>query len=240
MRINRRSISTTSKTARPGRSGFALRRDLGFWRLTFGGEQAVLKHGRGIECVAYLLYHPSAEPMHAIDLSAASAKSSTASCAVGVAAAQSVGGLVLLEKGARIQERSLGLDQAEAFRSLRQKEKELAAILEDDDASEPVKAEAQRELEAIDTYQTRHVRAATDNSQKIVRTVRMGVVRFQRRLSRATDTAGNPHPVLRPFGEHLDRYLLRPSARYCRRNAGRAGYPGCFTYEPPAGVVWEG
>jgi hypothetical protein len=55
------------------------------------------------------------------------------------------------------------------------------------------------------------------------------------------DAEGKPDPVLRAFARHLYEYLLIPSGRGC----GRAGSwavsipAGCFTYEPPKGVVWE-
>jgi hypothetical protein len=46
---------------------------------------------------------------------------------------------------------------------------------------------------------------------------------------------------LRPFALHLETHLLIPSARYSgvRRALARRGRVGCFTYEPPPGVVWE-
>ena len=47
---------------------YSLRRGLGLWQLTFGGRSTVLKHEQGILYVAYLLYHPPLEPIHALDL----------------------------------------------------------------------------------------------------------------------------------------------------------------------------
>ena len=49
---------------------------------------------------------------------------------------------------------------------------------------------------------------------------------------------GEPYEVLQAFGEHVERYLWRPSGRAGRgRNSGvRAGLAGRFTYEPPAEV----
>jgi hypothetical protein len=46
---------------------------------------------------------------------------------------------------------------------------------------------------------------------------------------------------MRAFATHLQEYLLKPSARFNAgaRVGGRAGLAGRFTYEPPAGVVWE-
>jgi hypothetical protein len=146
-----------------------------------------------------------------------------------------------LERHARIQERSSAFDDAEAWRNLRRKERELEAILEDEDQLEPVKAEAMRELELIAEYQRRHGRRHEDGAQRAVRAVRRALYRFHSHLIEAVDAAGQPHPVLRAFGEHIENCLLIPSSRFAggRFSRRRAGVAGCFTYEPPPGVLWE-
>src|SRR6185369_6280018 len=113
-------------------------------------------------------------------------------------------------------------------------------ILDNDDASEPVKAEVQRELEELYAYQKKKVPHVTEAAQKAVRTVRMALHRFHKRLAAAVDPQGRPHPVLQPFAAHLEKYLLIPSARYSKSGPARArtGVSGCFTYEPPPGVEW--
>ena len=60
-------------------------------------------------------------------------------------------------------------------------------------------------------------------------------------LARAVDAAGEPEPVLRAFARHLDEHLLMPSSRHAVWIGGRdaAILAGFFTYEPPAGVVWN-
>ena len=58
-----------------------------------------------------------------------------------------------LESHARLQERSLALDNAQTVRARYRKAHELQAILELDQEPEPVKAEALRELEAISQFQ---------------------------------------------------------------------------------------
>jgi len=97
----------------------------------------------------------------------------------------------LLASHARIQERSLALDDAETMRALLLRERELEAIL-DSDESEPVKAEALRDLEAIAEFQRTHGRRSTDAAQRAGRTVRQAITRLQRNLL-ATPTA-NPTP----------------------------------------------
>jgi len=98
-------------------------------------------------------------------------------------------------------------------------EKELEAILDSEDESEPVKTEALRELEELAEFQRQHGPRSTDGAQRAVRTVRMAITRFHDHLLEAMDTNGNPHPVLRPFALHLEKHLLTPSARY-RGSAG--------------------
>jgi hypothetical protein len=53
---------------------------------------------------------------------------------------------------------------------------------------------------------------------------------------------GEPHPVLQAFGRHLREHLLTPSGRSGDHRKARALSPfaGCYTYEPPPGVVWAG
>jgi hypothetical protein len=119
---------------------YALRRDLGFWRLTFDYKNAVLKHEQGIFYVAWLLHNPPEEPIH------------------GVLLALEVRALYgkPVDETQIVQQRAMGLDDAETFRALRQKQKELEAILDDRHQIEPVKAEALRELQEIYDFQKKN------------------------------------------------------------------------------------
>src|SRR5438105_9449815 len=96
---------------------FALRKDLGFWQLTFKGRQAVFKHEQGAFYVAYLLLQPPQEPIHGLALAIKVRSIYDKSFAVPDI----------------IQQRSLRLDEAEAVWNLRRKQHELEAILEDED-----------------------------------------------------------------------------------------------------------
>ena len=97
------------------------------------GRRAVFKHEQGALYVACLLLDPPPEPIHAVALALKARKMN----------GQSPGEAEL------IQERNLGLDDAEAVRNLRRKQRELEAVLDDGLAIEPVKAEARREREEI-------------------------------------------------------------------------------------------
>jgi len=60
-------------------------------------------------------------------------------------------------------------------------------------------------------------------------------------LAAAVDAEGRPDAVLRAFALHLQEYLLAPSGRggAHTRKQTLSGFAGCFTYQPPRGVVWE-
>src|SRR5712672_655185 len=99
---------------------FRLRRGLAAWELVFEGRAAVLKHERGIACVAALLWNPPAQPIHALDLLALAHDAERAR----PRPRQDLSGCPS-DKYSRIQERALGLENAAAFRDLRRKEHEL-------------------------------------------------------------------------------------------------------------------
>jgi hypothetical protein len=147
---------------------------------------------------------------------------------------------VALESHARLQERSLALDDAQAMRHLLRKERELETILESTDASEPVKAETLRDLDALVEFRCRDSARAKDSAQTAANTVRRAIHRFHERLRCAVDAQGNPHPVLSAFADYIQNYILIPSARYSGHGGpyARAGLAGCFTHEPPENVRW--
>src|ERR1017187_9808183 len=109
---------------------YALCRGLGFWELTFEGQQAIFKHELGALYVAGLLLAPPSEPIHAVALALK---------------AREMGGQAP-GPAEVIQQRSMGLEDAAAVRALWRRQRALERVLEDDRESEPVKAEALREL----------------------------------------------------------------------------------------------
>lgn len=201
---------------------YALRRGLGCWELVFDGRRAVLREEQGLLYVACLLLDDSGAPLHAMEL-------------VRRAAALQPGGA---PRAPRLLQRSAGLDEAESARALLQRRRQLLALLDDPDAEAVVKAEAERELEALGVYQNCSVRRARDLARQAVDAVRKAIVRFYCRVAAARDAHGQPHPVLGPFAAHLRECLLQPSGR--ANPVRRQVNPGCFAYTPPPGVVWSG
>ncbi|HWQ90319.1 MAG TPA: hypothetical protein VN673_01515 [Clostridia bacterium] len=210
------------------RAAYSLRRGLGMWELTFARRRCVLKHEQGLYYVAYLLYHPGLEPIHALDLYLRLARARSGST-------RALAGPVVL-----LTQRGSALDDAESERALFRKRLELEAILEDDNETAPVKAEAERELGAICDYQNRNIRHTRDNAHKAADAVRKAIHRLHHKLERAVDREGEPHAVLRAFAAHLEEYLLAPSNRGVKR-ARRLGLGSgtCFCYRPVQGVVWR-
>ena len=199
-----------------------------------------MRHEQGLFYVAYLLTHPPQEPLHglAVALRALSLYDPRQLGAGESPSALTQGATPSVD--APIQQRSLGFEHANEAWAVRRKQLELEAILDDEDQIEPVRAEVQRELMEIYDYQKHNKAKTRDAAQRAVRAVRMAIRRVHRHLATTVDAAGRPHPVLRPFAEHLEKHLLIPSARYSDhvRTYLRAGLAGCFTYEPPPGVIW--
>jgi hypothetical protein len=191
---------------------YALRKGRGAWTLIFNGQEAPLKHEKGILYVAWLLKHLPEEPIHAIDLAAKVPAIYRRQLGITSAVDDTTGKAVPLAATARPQERSHGLDDLEAARRLHKKQRELEAVLDDDDATEPEKAEALAELEQVYEFQKKHALRSRGNADKLVRAVRAAITRFHKHLTAATDGKGQPHPVLRPFADHLAKHLITPSA----------------------------
>ncbi|MDD5677881.1 MAG: hypothetical protein PHW60_07810 [Kiritimatiellae bacterium] len=219
---------------------YALRRDRAAWKLVYDGQEAVLRHERGILYVAYLLQNPPREPIHALDLAVHVPDIYRKQLGITATTDALTGETVQLHRHARIQERSLGIEALESAKGVWKAQQKWEAVLEDNNATEPERAEALRYLEEIATFQRKYAEHSKSNADRLVRAVRRAVTRFHDNLVKALDANGNPHPVLTAFAEHLNNHLLIPSARYSGsyRSRSRTGIAGCFTYEPPAGVTW--
>jgi hypothetical protein len=201
---------------------YAVRRGLGTWEITFAGRRDSFVQQQGAEYVVYLLLHPPPEPMHAVSLALA---------------AHRAGGDTAFQIE-DFRQRSLGLDDADAVQQLRDKARALEAVLKDRRESEGAKAEARQQREQILDYLRKNPWRSRDGAQKCVRAITIAMKRLHEHLAESVDAEGNPHPVLQEFGEHLFRYMLVPSGRGGGQGGARAFVGGCFTYEPPPGVVW--
>lgn len=217
---------------------YALRKDLGFWQLTFAGRHAIFKHEQGAYYVACLLLNPPAEPIHGMALALKTAALYGEPVAPTQVLDPATGQPLILDSDATFQQRSLGLEKAETAGALRRQQLRLEAILDDKDQWEPVKEEALRELQAIYAYQKQTNSQLQDVAQKTVHAVRTAILRFHQHLAAALDAQGQPHPVLRPFAAFLQQHLISPSGRHTIGKHHAAGPAGCLVYQPPVGVTW--
>jgi len=107
---------------------YCLRKDLGFWRLRFRGREAVFKHEQGAGYVAYLLLNPPEGPIHALDLVVRVGGPDRKNSGIAELVDPVTGRVRLLEAGARLQERSLGLEDAQTMREVLRTENQLEAL----------------------------------------------------------------------------------------------------------------
>ena len=197
---------------------YALRIEAGIWKIVFDGRSAEWKDEKGMQYAAYLMKSPPAEPIYGTKLAA------------------------LVFGHADVPELSLGKDGPASQRAIETEARDLAAVMASGSATEMEKEEARQRLEELSRVRKEAGRRPESNAEKAVRAVRKSIQRLQKKLAARKDGQGKPHPVLAPFAEHLEKHLLRPSARFGLRKRGRvrAGVAGCFTYEPPEGVRWTG
>jgi hypothetical protein len=120
---------------------------------------------------------------------------------------------------------------------LKAKLAEQRSIRDDESSSPEERATAEGEIQKLLKAYRSGGRAVTGAQQAVDR-VRKAIKPFIDELKSANLRAGEANPVLRAFGEHLHKHLWLPSMG-ARGRAGAAGRPGCFTYEPPDGVVWR-
>jgi hypothetical protein len=217
---------------------YSLRKGLGTWELVFAGRQGFVEDERGTQIVAYLLRNPPVERIHALKLeglawaqgyvnetTAARSPEEEVDMAANLSIRGEAGGLVRCEDDNNL---------------LKQAVRELLETLRDTTLPKEERDEAQEKLDAI----SRSLSGLSDlagDANKAVWRVRKAINRLHEELAVAKDEQNEPHPVLRKFAEHLRKYLLVPSARFTKSRTSRtkAGVAGTFTYEPPAGVVWE-
>jgi hypothetical protein len=195
-----------------------------YWALAFAGRETVFKHELGALYVACLLLNAPKEPLHAVALALKAREM----------AGKPAGPQEVLE------ERSMGLEDAAAVRALWRRQRELEQVLEDRLEIEPVKAEAQRELEEITEHLRKSPWLSCHGAERCARAVAVAINRLHAHLAAAVDAEGRPDTVLRAFARHLHDHLLLPSGRggsYAR--AGAWTLPGCFIYVPLPGTKWE-
>jgi hypothetical protein len=224
-RCDMKTNQASTYRSRPDGCQYALRREASSWEVTFEGRQATFKHELGALYVAYLLLEPPHEPIHGVAL-ALNAREKLG---------QPAGPVEVL------QERVMGLEDAAAVRALWRRQRELERVLADRLEIEPVKAEAQRELEEITEHLRKGPWLSRRGAERCARAVAVAIKRLHTHLAAVVDAEGRPDEVLRAFALHLQKHLLVPSGRGGAYARGQtvSGFAGCFIYQPPRGNIWE-
>ena len=200
---------------------YRLSKDYKMWRLVYRGEKAVLADERAVELVAYLLRNPPEEPIHATGLEVLVDGAPTDNGAVG--------GVMQEATGAQLNSGD--------NKVLKDKLRDLKAAREDERLPESERSEAAEELEKL-LKGVAKVRQRGGQAGRAAERVRKALRRFIDELKVAERRRGEPHPILRGFGQHLEECLYLPSVGGKNR-VGAVGKPGCFTYLRPNGVVWR-
>jgi hypothetical protein len=189
---------------------FRLRKDLGFWVLSHGNDQAILKHEIGLSYISYLMDHPN-EPIHGLAL------------ALKIRALRNG---QPADSAELIQERALALDDAEAARRLFRKQLQLERLLDDEYLPEPDKHEILRQLEAIYAFQKKNVSRTSTVAQNASDAVGKSLKRLRARLVKANNADGSPNETLRAFAHYIRKHILTPSGR-TGSHGGLRPPPGC-------------
>jgi hypothetical protein len=217
---------------------YALRREGGIWHLTFDGQQTAFTQGLAVLYVTHLFRRPGIPISAARLVGVIQGRRGSERGLTGIPAPE--GGSVLPEAGGIVEEPADRIGDSRALRELRRQHAELEALLDDEQASEPEKAEAERELEQNEKLQHQYLGRFQDTAEKAARAVRKSIYRFRDTLRAPPRGQSVAHPLLVRFADHLEKHLIIPSQRYSGRRAriARADLAGCLTYEPPHGVVW--
>ena len=214
----------TTNRSHPERTQYTLRREADTWEVIFKGRKANFKHELGALYVAHLLLEPPSEPVHAVALAL------NARAKLGQPASPDE----------TLEQQSMGLEDATSVRALWRRQRELERVLADRLEIDPVKAEAQQELEEITERLRQSPWLSHHGAERCAQAVALAIKRLHARLAGDVDAEGKPDEVLRGFALHLHEYLLVPSRRAGSHARKQACAPvGCFIYMPPEGVVWN-
>lgn len=156
------ALQKLSKETNQGR--YELRKGLGGWRLVFDSRESVLPDEKGVGYVAALLLDPPAEPIHGSEL-----------------ANRAFGDALIKDQ------RNLAMDDGETLEAMRDTRRRCQAVIDDPDASELERAEAQAELAEIDAWAQKHIRGTEAGEQRQVRAIRQAIRRLLVGLRQSAD-----------------------------------------------------
>lgn len=195
---------------------YALQYRGGVWKIIFDYQAAEWKNEKGMHLINYMLKNQIGEMIYGTDL------------------ADKVAGR------SKIQELSLGKDDAERRQALQKKARTLYETMADPTTPENERTIAREQFEDLADSQSLIGRRPETNAEKIVRAVRKAILRLHEHLEIESGKKGGPNHVYGRLAEHLKQCIIIPSQRYGSHQGARnlAGVAGCFIYEAPTGIQW--
>ena len=220
---------------------YVIRRGLNRWDLVFDGSKpTVLPDFLGVAYVAYLLKHPNAEPIYALDLINKVPRIREKQDGFSELVNPETGSLIPIYANARLQEANLNSSRWDTYKKLKSQYRDYQQVLADPSSNQMEREEAEFKLAELGpALKQRHPEVAKSEN-KAVRNVRREINRLVERLSQAEDDAGRPNKLLQSFGQHIRQCILAPSTSYAGKKPliGSGGMAGRFVYKAPPGVCW--
>ena len=216
---------------------YFIRKELKVWRIRVDGKETVAQDCRAMELVAWLLMNPPDEAIHAsvLENHVDGGAVTNGSTAIdfgddGNIQTADVGGAIVEIAGKKLK-------GSMTLPALKQRITELKRDRDDDDLAPTIRQEAEDELTNLLHSYDRGGKVS-GQAEHAVERVRKGIRNLINELKAAKRQQGLVNVALCAFGEHLEQNLWLPSMGGKNR-AGASGKPGCFIYEPPAGVRWK-
>ena len=229
----------TKPVAAPPR--FMLRRGSGQWTFVCDGLSGFTDDWKGMHYVEYLLKNPPQQPIHATELEAQVCDTNPATAGITEIINPATGKVEPLLRTASLQERNLGIDDREANRAAWKDRKACQQIIEDTEASEAERRDAQREQDEISKKLNSAALSYKANAAKLYDRIRKVINRVCDKLGEKRTKEGDTDPAYEAFAEHIRMYLIARSKRFCGSSTSRQRTKTAqtFTYEPPDGVIWS-
>ena len=216
---------------------YFIRKELGVWRIRVDGKETVAQDCRAMELVAWLLMNPPDEAIHASVLENQVDGDSVTDGAGAIdygddnaVQHSDVGGAIVEIAGKKLKGKM-------TLPELKQKLAAARKDMNDENLSQSERDEAEEELNKLLKAFDRGGKVS-GQAELAVERVRKAIKSLINDLKAAKRQQGLVNVALCAFGEHLEQNLWLPSIGGKNR-AGASGKPGCFIYEPPAGVRWK-
>jgi hypothetical protein len=225
--------------AKPG-PRYMVRKEEGVWRVVFEGKEGVVRDHKGMPLAVYLLKNPPPVPIHAMVLEMAVWAAEDPSGVISEVVTDDASDGETVDDMAYVQQARGAKLNAGANVILRAKVRKLLQTKADETLPPSEREAAAEKLDEIHAALLGKAGRGKDAASLAVDRVRKALTRLHENLTQPSRDRHERNLVLDLFADHLEQYLLIPSARFSGSvgSRNRAGVAGTFTYEPPPGVIW--